>query len=164
MRPVVHDSSKTLPLGCFPRYGTAEIFIDFTEELRRTETDPTCKIHESLCTPRQHSRPKKSSLGVICSSDPHQRNTNAPKFEDRSQEGWQERFARETWRLAKNILSEKGNMKKHFFTSKVGLRRNVQTATLQTLPAWRSELPFSRWNRMHPLRRWTQSWLVGQSR
>ena len=26
-------------------YGAAEVFIDFTEELRHTETDPMCKIH-----------------------------------------------------------------------------------------------------------------------
>ena len=50
------------------------------------------------------------SLGMICPGDPHQRNPNAPKFEDRSQEEteWQERCAREaSWRLAKNILKEK---------------------------------------------------------
>ena len=33
-------------------YGAAEVFIDFTEELRHTETDPMCKIHESRCTSR----------------------------------------------------------------------------------------------------------------
>ena len=42
-------------------------------------------------------RDQKPSLGVICPGDPHQRNPNAPKFEDRSQEEteWQERCARE---------------------------------------------------------------------
>ena len=47
------------------------------------------------------------SLRMICPSDPHQRNPNAPKFEDRSQEEtqWQERGARETaWRLATCIV------------------------------------------------------------
>ena len=34
------------------RHGAAEVFIDFTEELRHTETDPMCKIHESRCTSR----------------------------------------------------------------------------------------------------------------
>ena len=51
-------------------------------------------------------REKKPSLGMICPGDPHQRNPNAPKFEDRSQveTEWQERCAREAaWRLAKNI-------------------------------------------------------------
>ena len=41
-----------------PGYGAAKVFIDFTEELRHTETDPTCKIHESCCASRIHSRPK----------------------------------------------------------------------------------------------------------
>ena len=41
-----------------PGYGAAEVFIDFTQELRHTETDPMCKIHESRCTSRNHSRPK----------------------------------------------------------------------------------------------------------
>ena len=46
------------------------------------------------------------SVGMICECDPHQRNINAPKIEDRSQEEteWQERCAREAaGRLAKNI-------------------------------------------------------------
>ena len=33
-----------------------------------------------------HTREKNPSLGMICPGDPHQRNPNAPKFEDRSQE------------------------------------------------------------------------------
>ena len=52
-------------------------------------------------------RDQNPSLGTICPGDPHQRNPNAPKFEDRSQEEteWQERCAREAaWKLAKNIL------------------------------------------------------------
>ena len=57
-------------------------------------------------------RDQNPSLGMICPSDPHQRNPNASKFEDRSQEEteWQERCAREAaWRLAKK--SEKFNEK-----------------------------------------------------
>ena len=53
-------------------------------------------------------RDQKPSLGMICPGDPHQRNPNAPKFEDRSQEEteWHERCAREAaWRLARNILN-----------------------------------------------------------
>ena len=52
-------------------------------------------------------RDQNPSLGMICPGDPHQRNPNAPKFEDRSQEEteWQERCAREAvWKLAKHIL------------------------------------------------------------
>ena len=41
-------------------------------------------------------RDQNPSLGMICPGDPHQRNSNAPKFEDRSQDEteWQERCAR----------------------------------------------------------------------
>ena len=48
-------------------------------------------------------RDQNPSLGMICPGDPHLRNPNAPKFEDRSQEEmeWQERCAREAaWKLA----------------------------------------------------------------
>ena len=61
-------------------------------------------------------RDQNPSLGMICPGELHQRNPNAPKFEDRSQEQteWQERCAREAaWRLAKNILKIKEKQKKH---------------------------------------------------
>ena len=51
-------------------------------------------------------RDQNPSLGMICAGDPHQRNPNAPNFEDRSQEEteWQERCAREAaWKLAKKL-------------------------------------------------------------
>ena len=52
-------------------------------------------------------RDQNPSLGMICPGDPHQRNSNAPKFEDRSQEEteWHERCARKAaWRLAFSVL------------------------------------------------------------
>ena len=64
-------------------------------------------------------RDQNPSLGMICPGDPHQRNPNAPKFEDRSQEEteWQERCAREAaWRLAKSILKLKEKHKTAFFS------------------------------------------------
>ena len=64
-------------------------------------------------------RDQKPSLGVICPGDPHQRNLNAPKIEDRSQEEteWQERCAREAaWRLAKSVLKLKEKNKQTFFS------------------------------------------------
>ena len=67
-----------------------------------------------------NSRDQNPSLGMICPSDPHQRNPNTPKFEDRSQEEteWQERCAREAaWKLAKNILKLKEKDKTAFFSS-----------------------------------------------
>ena len=60
----------------------------------------------------------------MCPGDPRQRNSNASKFEDRSQEGteWQEWCAREAaWKLAKNILQFKEKHKIAFFSpSKIG--------------------------------------------
>ena len=56
-------------------------------------------------------RDQNPSLGMICPGDPHQRNPNAPQFEDRSQEEteWQERCAREAaWRVAKKYPEIKG--------------------------------------------------------
>ena len=75
----------------------AEVFIDFAVELKRTEINPMCSTHQIRVT----------SVGMLCPGDPHQRSTNAPKFQDRSQEEmeWQEQCAREAaWKLAKNIL------------------------------------------------------------
>ena len=99
-----------------PGYGAAEVFIDFTEGLRHTETDPMCKIHESRHADMRDQNP---SLGMICPGEPHQRNPNAPKFEDRSQEEteWQEQGAREgAWRLAKSVLKLKEKNKAAFFS------------------------------------------------
>ena len=64
-------------------------------------------------------RDQNPSLGMICPGDPHQRNPNAPKFEDRSQEEteWQERCAREAaWKLAKSIQKLKEKNKAAFFS------------------------------------------------
>ena len=55
-------------------------------------------------------RDQNPSLGMICPGDPHQRNPNAPKFEDRSQEETerQERYAREAaWKMARCFLKLK---------------------------------------------------------
>ena len=35
-----------------PGHGAAEVFIDFSEELKHTDTNPMCKIHQSRCTSR----------------------------------------------------------------------------------------------------------------
>ena len=64
-------------------------------------------------------RDQNPSFGMICPGDPHQRNPNAPKFEDWSQEEteWQERCARKAaWRLAKNILKLNEKNKAAFFS------------------------------------------------
>ena len=64
-------------------------------------------------------RDQKPSLGVICPGDSHQRNPNAPKFEDRSQEETekQERYAREAaWKMARCILKLREKHKTTFFS------------------------------------------------
>ena len=64
-------------------------------------------------------RDQNPSLNKICPEDPHQRSSNAPKFEDRSQEEteWQEHWAREAaWKLAKKILELKEKRKATLFS------------------------------------------------
>ena len=66
-KPVVYDSSNTRQLGCvFQDTEPPKDFIDFTEELiHAEETNPMCKIHESRCTSRRHSRPKSFALNDL---------------------------------------------------------------------------------------------------
>ena len=64
-------------------------------------------------------RDQNPSLGYICPGEPHQRSSNAPKFEDRSQEEteWQEQGAREAaWKLAKRVLKLKEHQRATFFS------------------------------------------------
>ena len=64
-------------------------------------------------------RDQNPSLGITCPGEPHQRNPNHPKFEDRSQEETerQERCAREAaWRLAKSIQKFKERDRATFFS------------------------------------------------
>ena len=64
-------------------------------------------------------RDPNPSLGLICPGEPHQRNPNAPKFEDRSQEEteWQEQGAREAaWKLVKSVQKLKEKSKATFFS------------------------------------------------
>ena len=64
-------------------------------------------------------RDQNPSLGFSCPGEPHERSTNAPKFENRSQEEteWQEQGAREAaWKLAKNVLKLKEHERAAFFS------------------------------------------------
>ena len=64
-------------------------------------------------------RNQNPSLGMICRGEPHQRDPNPPKFEDRSQEEteWQEQGAREAaWKLAKNVFKLKEQERAAFFS------------------------------------------------
>ena len=64
-------------------------------------------------------RDQNPSLGYIGPGEPHQRNSNASKFEDPSQEEteWQELGAREAaWNLAQNVLQLKEHERATFFS------------------------------------------------
>ena len=71
------------------------------------------------------TRDQNPSLGMICPGEPHQRSSNAPKIEDRSQEEteWQEEGAREAaWKLVKSVLKLNEKNKAAFFTpSEIGV-------------------------------------------
>ena len=79
-------------------------------------------------------RDHNPSLGYICPGEPHERSSNAPKFEDRSQEEteWQEQGAREAaWKLAKNVLKLKEHQRTAFFSSSENRCLPTSTLTLE---------------------------------
>ena len=98
-------SSNTRQLGCVfqdmePPKLTSILrkILDMQKPIQRVKFTKAIARHTKILD-------QNPSLGMICPGEPHQRNPNAPKFEDRSQEEWQERCAREaTWRLAKKYL------------------------------------------------------------
>ena len=118
-RPVVCSSSNTRQLVCVfqdmePPKSSSILrkSSNIRKPIRRVKFTKAVVRHADI----QDQNP---SLGMICPGDPHQRSSNAPKFEDRSQEEteWQERCAREAaWRLAKNILKFKEKNKASFFS------------------------------------------------
>ena len=64
-------------------------------------------------------RDQHPSLGYICPGEPHERSSNAPKFEDLSQEEteWQEQGVREAaWKLAKSVVKLKEHERATFFS------------------------------------------------
>ena len=74
---------------------------DILQPIQRVKFTKATASHANI-------RDQSPSLGMICPGDPHQRNPNAPNFEDPSQEEteWQEQGAREAaWKLAKNFLN-----------------------------------------------------------
>ena len=115
--PVVCSSPSTRQLGC--------VFQDVeppkSSSILRKSSDirkPIRCVKFTKAVVRHADIPNKNpSLGMICPGDPHQRNPNAPKFEDRSQEEteWQEQGAREAaWKLAKSVFKFKDNTEQHF--------------------------------------------------
>ena len=116
-RPVVNVySSNTRQLGC--------VFQDMeppkSSSILRKSSDIRkpirCVKFTKAVVRRVNIRDQNPSFGMICPGEPHQRKTNAPKFEDRSQEEteWQEQGAREAaWKLARSVLKLKEKTKQH---------------------------------------------------
>ena len=105
------DSSNTRQLDC--------VFQDVEPPKLSSILRKSWDIRKPiLCAVVRHAdiRDQNLSLGMVCPGELHQRNPNAPKCEDRSQEEteWQERCAREAaWRLAKSILNLMEKIKQH---------------------------------------------------
>ena len=110
-------SSKARQLGCVfqdikPPKSSLRKSSDMQKPIQRVKFTKSVARHADI-------RDQNPSLGKICPGKPHQRNPNAPKIEDRSQEEteWQERCAREAARrLAKNIQELKEKNKAAFFS------------------------------------------------
>ena len=102
-----------------PGYGAAEVFIDFTEELRHTETNPMCKIHKSRRTSCWHSETKIHRLDWfvqvnLMSVTPMLQNL---RIALRKRRNGKKRCAREAaWRQAKSVLKFKEKNKATFFS------------------------------------------------
>ena len=118
-RPVVCNSSNARQLGCVfqdmepPKFSSIlRKSSDMRKPIRSVKFTKAVARHANV-------RDQNPSLGLICPGEPHQRSTNAPKFEDRSQEEteWQDQGAREAaWRLTKSVLKLKEKNKATFFS------------------------------------------------
>ena len=104
--PVGCSSSITRQLGCFFQ----DMEPPMLTYILRKSSDIRKPIQSVKFTKAiaRHTkiRDQNPSLGLICPGEPHQRSSNAPKFEDLSQEEteWQEQGAREAARkLAKSV-------------------------------------------------------------
>ena len=110
-------SSNARQLGCVfqdmkPPKSILRKSSDMQKPIQRVKFTKAIARHTKI-------RDQNPSLGMICPGDPHQRNPNAPKFEDQSQEetAWQERCAREAvWKLAKSVLKLKEHERATFFS------------------------------------------------
>ena len=119
-RPVLDAySSSTRQLGCVfqdmepPK--SSSILLKSSNVLKPIR----CVQLTKAVSRHANIRDQKPSLGMICQGDPHQRNPNAPKFLDRSQEEteWQERCACEAaWKMARCIMKLKEKHKTTIFS------------------------------------------------
>ena len=110
-------SSDARQLGCVfqdmtPPKSILRKCTDMRKPIQRVKFTKAIARHTEI-------RDQNPSLGYICPGDPHQRDPNAPKFKDTSQEEteWQERCVQEAaCRLAKSILKSKEKNKTAFFS------------------------------------------------
>ena len=110
-------SSNTRQLGCvFQDMKPPKPIVRESSVIQK----PIQRVKFAKATPRHTIiRDQNPSLGYICPGEPHQRSTNAPKFEGRSQEEteWQEQGAREAaWKLTKNVPKLKEHERATFFS------------------------------------------------
>ena len=119
-RPVLDAySSSTRELGCVNQHMEPPKSLSILRKSSNMRKPIRCVKFTKAVVRHADIRDQNPSLGMICPGDPHQRNPNAPQFEDRFQEEteWQERCAREAaWRLANNILKLKEKNKTAFFS------------------------------------------------
>ena len=118
-RPVICDSSKTRQLGCVFQDMEPPKSSSILWKSSGIRKPIRCVKFTKVVARHADIRDQNPSLGMICPGEPHQRNPNAPKFEDRSQEEteWQEQGAREAaWRLATSILKIKEKNRAAFFS------------------------------------------------
>ena len=98
---------------------------DMPKTIQRVKFKKAIALHTKI-------RDQNPSLGYICPGEPHQRSSNAPKFEDRSQEEteWQEQGVREAaWKLVKNVLKFNEDERATFFS--LSEKRCLLASTLQ---------------------------------
>ena len=119
-RPVIYDhSSNTRQLGCVIQDVEPPKSSSILRKSSHMRKPIRCVKFTKAIAHHAKIRDQNPSLGMACPGEPHERNPNAPKFEDRSQEEteWQEQGAREAaWRLAKSVLKLKEKNQAAFFS------------------------------------------------
>ena len=111
---------KTRPLGCVCQDMESPKSSSILRKSSNIRKPIRCIQFTNAVVRHANIRDQNPSLGMICPSEPHQRNPNAPKFEDRYQEETerQERCAREAaWNMARCILKLKEKHETTFFSS-----------------------------------------------
>ena len=117
--PVVCNSSNTRQLGClFQHMEWPKLPSILRKSSDMQKPIQRVKLTKAIAR-RTKIRDQNLPLGYICPGEPHQRSSNAPKFEDRFQEEteWQEQGVGEAaWKLAKNVLKLKEHERATFFS------------------------------------------------